>query len=364
MPEPETNPFEPKQVHEIPTERQIMVARFEPEGRVLVTAGYDGLIRRWNFSSGEQPTELEPLAGHHGWIEHIAFPVHNQLVSADSWGRLRCWQFDAANPAGEWRVVWEHERAHDGWIRGLEVSLDGSRVVTGGKDRIARVWNAENGDLVRAIPARESEVYAVAIHPDGTEIATADLYGVVEQWREGSDEPVRSFETELHFADAWESPGVRLLRFADGGRTLIVAGCERTKSNRTIGYPTIQFYDWETAERWLAFRCGDDVSQGYVFDFAWVPHDSSHLAVVTSGQPGKGQLRVHDLEAEEPGKAVFVHTKMSNCHTLAPHPDERRFVVAATNRNSQGNGAVKDKEGRYVGNTSPLHVWEWPEATT
>ena len=51
---------------------------------------------------------------------------------------------------------------------------------------------------------------------------------------------------------------------------------------------------------------------------------------------------------------------MANCHSLAFDPATNRCIVAATNRNSQGNGAVRDKEGAYVGNTSPLTVFELP----
>ena len=47
-----------------------------------------------------------------------------------------------------------------------------------------------------------------------------------------------------------------------------------------------------------------------------------------------------------------------NCHSIALHPDRKMFVVSATNRNSQGNGAVRDKAGAYLGNNSPLHVFE------
>ncbi len=81
---------------------------------------------------------------------------------------------------------------------------------------------------------------------------------------------------------------------------------------------------------------------------------------VTSGQPGRGQFAFHRLGEEKP---FWISTKLSNCHSLALHPGQRQVVVAATNRNSQGNGAVKDKKtGEYLGNYSPLHVFELPES--
>ena len=75
--------------------------------------------------------------------------------------------------------------------------------------------------------------------------------------------------------------------------------------------------------------------------------------VVTSGQPGNGQFLLLEPGAEKP---FFTSTKMSNCHSVAVHSDGR-IVVSASNRNSQGNGAVRDKMGGYVANYSPLHVF-------
>ena len=45
---------------------------------------------------------------------------------------------------------------------------------------------------------------------------------------------------------------------------------------------------------------------------------------------------------------------------LALSPDRRTLAVAATNTGSNGNGKRLDKEGNYVGNHSPVHVFALP----
>ncbi|MGB0742820.1 MAG: hypothetical protein ACPGXX_22310, partial [Planctomycetaceae bacterium] len=75
--------------------------------------------------------------------------------------------------------------------------------------------------------------------------------------------------------------------------------------------------------------------------------------VVTSGQPGKGQFLLLRRGDETPR---FVHSRLFNCHNVDVLPDGR-FVACATNRNSPGNGAVRDPDGSYRGNTSPLQMF-------
>jgi hypothetical protein len=75
---------------------------------------------------------------------------------------------------------------------------------------------------------------------------------------------------------------------------------------------------------------------------------------VTYGTPGAGQL-LYVLPEE--GKPFFTR-KMSNLHSLSWHPDGKWLAVVATNPGSNGNGRPLDKEGNYVGNKSPIHVFE------
>jgi len=95
---------------------------------------------------------------------------------------------------------------------------------------------------------------------------------------------------------------------------------------------------------------------GFVFDLA--RHPDGFFMTVTSGQPGRGPFAFHRLGEEKP---FWIFKKMSNGHSLTLHPEGRHVVVSTTNRRSQGNGVVRDKDGKYLGNFSPIHVFELPE---
>ena len=342
--------IEARELRKIETDRQVCLIRYSPDGNILFGGGYDAQIRRWDLTA-EEPQPLEPLTGHHGWVQSMAFlPDGRTLVSVDSWGQLCAWSVHDSVPNLKWHV----EQAHDGWIHDLAVSKDGSVLATVGRDRFVRLWSADDGALIKQLPEHEHEPFCVAIHPDNESVVSADLFGTLRHWSTDSAKPVRELALEkMHYYERIQDVrGIFVLRFDDSGESLICAGGQPTNTGNHQGIPTIHQIDWKSfaSTRSQSFGVTTD---GFVFDL--IRHPAGYFVAVTSGNPGAGQLLLIDPAADEP---LFKHTKMSNCHSVTLHPDGKTLVVSATNRNSQGNGAVRDKEGKYLGNSSPLHVFE------
>ena len=93
---------------------------------------------------------------------------------------------------------------------------------------------------------------------------------------------------------------------------------------------------------------------GFVHHLAW--HADGFVMAVTSGQPGTGKF----LSQQPDDAAPFFIVPKPNCHSLAVHPNGKRIIVAATNGNSAGNGRPLKGNG-YLGNFSPLLVWDMPK---
>lgn len=341
--------IEPKELKKIETDRQVCLIRFSPCGQFLFGGGYDSMIRRWDMTVDE-PQPLDPIVGHRGWVQKIEFaPQGEFLYSVDSWGQLSAWPYrdEAASP------VWTVETAHDGWIRDIAISADGSLLATAGRDGFVRVWSAKDGSLIKELPRNEHDLRAVAIHPDGKSIVYGDLMGRMQHRDLETGKLVREVTFEkMHYYDRIQDvPGIYVLRFHEDGKTLLLAGGQPSSNTNHQGVPVLHQIDWESLVTMHTQEFGV-AKDGHVFDLVW--HPDGYFAAVTSGNPGAGQFLLVRPDEDKP---FFIHTKMSNCHTLTMHPDGRSIVVAATNRNSQGNGAVRDKEGNYVGNSSPLHVF-------
>jgi WD40 repeat protein len=333
---------------------QVRSARFSPCGKVLVAGGFDGRVRRWNVAisdppAGETPApqELPPLEGHYAWIDGLAFRSEGELLfTADSWGQLACWNGYAADaPALKWR----HEAAHDGWIRDLATSPDGKLLASCGSDQFVRLWAADDGTKQAEIAAGR-DVLRVLWMPDGT-ILAGDDRGLVKHWRTDGT-LIRQFDAAPLYtlSRLQDVGGVHALAIDREGK-LVAAGGTIPKNGGTVtGPPTVFVFDISTGEQRHKLTLGAD-SDCYVADIHF--HAEGFLSLVTYGTPGAGQLL---YVVPEEGKPFFTR-KMSNLHSLSWHPDGRRLAVVATNPGSNGNGRPLDKDGNYVGNKSPIHVF-------
>src|SRR5262249_19797350 len=61
-------------------------------------------------------------------------------------------------------------------------SPDGTRLVTGGADRTARVWDAQAGTLLITLTGHTGVVLSVAFSPDGTRLATGGADRTARGW--------------------------------------------------------------------------------------------------------------------------------------------------------------------------------------
>jgi WD40 repeat protein len=344
--------YELKQAGVIAAEPQVSAARFSPCGRLLAAGGYDARVRRWSFEDGDTAgqsaaRELPPLAGHHAWVEGIAFRAEGELLfTADSWGLLCCW----AGYAGQQPALkWKHEQAHDGWIRSLAVSPDGKLLASCAADRFVRLWNADDGAKQREIKL-ENGPLSLWFAPDGT-LLVGDDRGIIQQLQlDGT--LVRKFDASSLYtlSRLQDVGGVVTLATDKEGKVLAAGGTTPKNGGTVVGPPTLLLFDLATGEHKHKVTLGSD-NDCYVADVHF--HDEGFVSLVTYGTPGQGQLLYLKLGEEKP----FFTKKLVNPHSLSWRADGKLLAIAATNAGSNGNGRPLDKDGKYKGNSSPIHLF-------
>jgi WD40 repeat protein len=177
-----------------------------------------------------------------------------------------------------------HRLVHPGEITSLAFSADGRRIVTGGRDRLARVWNGMTGKMLHELEGHQGQVLDVAIGLAGAEIATASTDGTARVWDAATGELRAPLFGHTNF--------VRAVDFSPDGQSLVTASVDGTA--RT----------WALNGRRLATLAGHE---GPVLDAQFSPDGYS---VVTAGQDGsvrvwdagtRPNLRRAQLERPEPG---------------------------------------------------------------
>lgn len=104
---------------------------FLPDGRHIVSASFDNLIKLWD---GQQGKFLATFRGHVGPVYQVCWSSDNRLlVSASKDTTLKVWDVKT-------RKLSVDLPGHKDEVYAVDWSVDGRKVVSGGKDRMVRLW--------------------------------------------------------------------------------------------------------------------------------------------------------------------------------------------------------------------------------
>lgn len=149
----------------------IRAIAFSPDGKLLLTAGDDGLAVLTDAQTGQAVRRLE---GHRSAINAVAF------------------------------------------------SPDGRRVATGGgvlfhSDEIIRLWDSSSGQLVQRFAGHRSPVSSLAFSPDGRQVLSAGVYDdFARLWEVTSGQELRRFGPQ--------TGGINAVAFSADGKWLVTGG--------------------------------------------------------------------------------------------------------------------------------------------
>ncbi len=197
-----------------PHQGHVFAIAVSQDAQLLVTGGRDGssendgLARLWNAKSGQS---VGPPLVHQGTVFGVdVSPDGSRIISGSADGTAQLW--DAATGARVGRTM-----RHDHRVLAVAFSPDGETVLTGSHDTTARLWSAETGEALE-IPqlAHGAIIRCVDFSPDGESLLTAGDDGVVRFWSAATGE--RTGEIAAH------SDQIFAARFSPDGR-LVLTGC-------------------------------------------------------------------------------------------------------------------------------------------
>ncbi|MEO1991255.1 MAG: WD40 repeat domain-containing protein [Pirellulales bacterium] len=151
----------------------VWAVKVSNDGKLAATAGYDGLVKLWDFPNRKLKNDLKK---HKGWVRSLDFsPDGTKLATAGEDGTVIVW--NTADGA-EIKTI----KAHEGPVTAIEFSPDGTVLASGGGDKIVKLWDAASGAEKGKLAGHEDTIWAVAFSPDNTTLASASADRSIKLW--------------------------------------------------------------------------------------------------------------------------------------------------------------------------------------
>jgi WD40 repeat protein len=263
---------------------------WHPGGKLLLSAGPDGLCRLWEAATGKEVWQRgakgEPL-------DCAAFSPDGRLAAA----------------AGKVVRVYDVETGkevctcagHTGVIYRIAFSPDGKRLATASADRTAAVYAAHTGQRLLTLRGHGDEVLGVAFHPTQPILATASHDKTARLHDAATGKLVRTL--------AGHTDVVKRVEFSPDGERLLTASGDRT----------VRVWQTSTGKQ-LRKLVGHDA----LVDVALFSPDGKRVA--SAGFGGSGAVRLHDAAT---GRQLPPLTpRGGGVYALAFRPDGKMLATA------------------------------------
>ena len=321
------NPEKLKSVKDFSNKNIFFAVARTPQGRTFVGSS-DFKVSEIDLTVAKP--ELKEIGAHESYVTGLAL-AGNVIVSGGYDGKLHWWDIDKKTKI---RTIDAHSR----WIRDVKASRDGSFVVSVADDMVGKIWDAKSGKLRHELRGHEaitpthfgSMLFAAAISPDGTHVATGDKVGHIVVWN--AETGAKETELETPGMYTWDPVqrrhsigGIRSLAFSPDGALLAVGGIGKIGNiDHLEGKARIEVFEWKSGKRHWEFP--GDKFNGLINCLEFHPKNEWLLGV---GGANDGLMIFFDVAAK---KTLKQDKLPMHVHRAVLHPEGDGFVAVGHGR--------------------------------
>jgi tricorn protease-like protein len=153
---------------------------FTSDGKYLVSAGDDKVVRVWDVKTGETVRTIRGQVGDgdEGKIFAAALSANERYLVVGGWsasGAIRLHDFRSGEVIGLLT-------GHTDVVDGLAFSPDGRYLASGSADKTVRLWDVERRQAVHVLKGHAADIYAVAFSPDGRRLVSGSVDHSLRLW--------------------------------------------------------------------------------------------------------------------------------------------------------------------------------------
>jgi WD40 repeat protein len=181
----------------------LVLLRFLPDGKHVVTAAGSGALRIWDWASGHEEASLTDRSP---FVAVTFSPDGRTMLAGHQDGCVSFWDLATRSQMKRWA-------AHSDFVYGIAIRPDGALAATGSDDGTVKLWELPSGNPVATLSGHESWVGGVAFSPDGALLLSACADSTLRIWDVATHAVVRV----LRGHDLWVRAGAFV---AQGTRVL------------------------------------------------------------------------------------------------------------------------------------------------
>ena len=186
---------------------------FSSDNKRIASGSGDDSIKIWDADTGEL---INTLNGHTNSVRTVCFSSdlvaeaqvlnNKRIISGSDDNSIKIW--NAEN--GE---LIKTLNGHTDWVFSVCFSSDNKRIVSGSYDKSIKIWNTDTGELINTLNGHTNSVFSVCLSSDNKRIISGSYDKSIKIWNAGTGELINTLNdhTKAIFSVCFSSDNKRIV---------------------------------------------------------------------------------------------------------------------------------------------------------